>query len=44
MPECIEVVNKLIETRGEDFAKGFLAGINLTTPAKPEENEEKPSK
>ena len=46
MPETIEVVNKLIETRGEAFAEGFMAAINLTLPAKPdpEEPEEKPGK
>ncbi len=42
--EQIDLINKIRTARGDDFTEGFLAGINLTTPAKPEENEEKPSK
>lgn len=44
MSETIDVINKLIETRGESFAEGFMVAFNLTLPANPdpEEPEEKP--
>ena len=44
MPEIIELLNKISAAKGPEFTEGLVVGINLTTPAKPEENEEKPSK
>ena len=42
--EEIDLINKIRTARGDDFTLGFLAGINLTTATKPdnEEPEEKP--
>lgn len=44
MPEIIELLNKISAAKGAEFTEGLVAGINLTTPAKPdtepeEENE-----
>jgi hypothetical protein len=42
MPEdIVNIINKISEAKGEAFAEGFVAGINLTTPAKKDE-EKKP--
>ena len=38
--EEIDLINKIRTARGDDFTEGFLAGINLTTPAKPDTEEE----
>ena len=42
--EEIDLINKIRAARGDDFTEGLVVGINLTTPAKPEESEEEPSK
>lgn len=40
--EVIEIIGKIAEKKGKDFAAGLVAGINLTTPEKeePEKKEE----
>lgn len=33
MPEAIvDILNKITEARGAEYTKGFVDGINLTTP------------
>ena len=44
MPEIIELLNKISAAKGPEFTEGLVVGINLATPDKPEESEEKPSK
>lgn len=47
MPEIIDMLNKISAAKGQEFTEGLVAGINLTTPAKPdtdpEEENETPS-
>lgn len=41
MPEAIvNILNAITEAKGEEFAEGFVAGVNLTTSKKKEEKPE----
>ena len=40
MPEIIELLNKISAAKGPEFTEGLVVGINLTTPAKPDTEEE----
>ena len=35
MPDkIVNILNAITEAKGEEFAEGFVAGVNLTTPDK----------
>lgn len=40
MPEVIvDILNKIVDAKGQDYAKGFVDGVNLMTPDAEEENQ-----
>ena len=40
MPEnIVDILNKISAAKGPEFAEGFVAGVNLTTPVKKDEKE-----
>jgi hypothetical protein len=40
MPETIvDILNKIADAKGQDYAKGFVDGVNLMTPDAEEENQ-----
>lgn len=42
MPEnVVEILNKITAAKGEAFAEGFVAGVNLVTPEDPKKSEAK---
>jgi hypothetical protein len=42
MPEkIVDIINKITEARGEEFAAGAMAVIELITPASKDEQEKK---
>lgn len=40
MAEIIDLLNKISAAKGPEFTEGLVAGINLTTPDKPDPEEE----
>ena len=39
MPETIvDILNKIADAKGQDYAKGFVDGVNLMTPDAEDEN------
>ena len=38
MPEAIvDILNKIADAKGQEYAKGFVDGVNLMSPEQPEE-------
>lgn len=43
MPEqIVNILNKIAEAKGVEYAKGFVDGVNLTTPEKTPEQKSRP--
>ena len=43
MPEkIIDILNKIADVKGQEYAKGFVDGVNLMTPER-EDKESQPS-
>lgn len=37
MPEAIvDILNKIVDAKGQEYAKGFVDGVNLMSPEQPE--------
>lgn len=44
MPEqIVNILNKIAEAKGVEYAKGFVDGVNLTTPEKATEQKSQPA-
>ena len=44
MPEqIVNILNKIVEAKGAEYAKGFVDGVNLTTPEKATEEKNQPA-
>jgi hypothetical protein len=44
MPEqIVDIINKITAAKGAEYAKGFVDGVNLTTPEKVTEEKSQPA-
>lgn len=41
--QIVNILNKIVEAKGAEYAKGFVDGVNLTTPEKATEEKSQPA-
>ena len=41
--QIVNILNKIVEAKGVEYAKGFVDGVNLTTPEKATEQKSQPA-